>query len=250
MPHLVIDGIDMGGRHTIRCFGFDPEIKPTPGLSSMLSYGHAIFDEPGHISPMTDELRAQVPKIVRVGKPHRMGVPDIIVTGRGFVFSRRMRDKIEELEPDVHKFFPMRALRDDDSADYGEFYLIHLTQRPDIIDHERTPYGAKRKELGAKAGSEVGFAFHWEPTRTGGKGNPIISFKPGGYLGLHLWRGTVGAPEFYKARLMTGGPHAGRTLYSDPLDDTYFVSDELADYVKTEKIRGWGTTKILEKSIE
>lgn len=57
-----------------------------------------------------------------------------------FVVSQRVKDKIVELEPDVHQFVPVRLLQKDGSEPWGAYYFFNIRQHAFTIDQEKSPY--------------------------------------------------------------------------------------------------------------
>lgn len=252
MPYIVNNLARQGKQHFIRCKGSEPAVERTPWLSAMLTKGRSLFDKPGDQMPLTKEMRAQLPHSIKVGEPPKQGVPDIFeCLDVGHIVSERLKVKLEELEPGAHEFFPVNVKRDDDSEVFGTSYILYLHQKPDIIDHDRTLYtGALGQDIGpgAERGQKCNFCFKnfANPKKVHRDvGRPLINFKPGGLVGRHLWRGTVGNPRFFESS--PAGCYPGHTSYTDPLGRRIFVSDELAEFFGDESITGWKLVKIIEE---
>lgn len=242
----------MRGRHGIPAYGFEPEIERGPEFPknvfcSILSFGRARFDVPGTKTEFVEEMRALLPAAVLVEDPYTKGVPDFFAAPRGYVFSRVLMEKLQELEPGVHRFFPIRVKLRRTGEDMGEHFLLYLDSKPDIIDHDRTLYGQRAPATGAEAGQRVGFGFKQVRFRSRPNedwDSPLINFKPGGTDGRHFWRGTVGDVKWHRVDHFP----SGATDYSDPLDTNLFASDELQEFYETEKLSGWDAQQIIEKS--
>ncbi|MDX8355505.1 imm11 family protein [Cognatiyoonia sp. IB215182] len=243
-----------GTQHVISCMGAEPAVEPTPWLSAMLTKGRSNFDKPGEQMPLTEELRAQLPHTVRVEKPPEQGVPDIFeCLWVGNIVSERLKAKLEELEPGAHEFFPVTVKRDDDSETFGTWYILYLHQKPDIIDHDRTLYAGEIGQdigPGAERGLACNFGFKYvvnPKTADRDVGGPLINFKPGGLAGRHLWRGTVGNPQYFESS--PAGRYPGHMSYTDHLGRKLFVSDELAQFFEDESITGWKLVKVIEEPV-
>ena len=254
MPYIVNNLAREGKQHVIKCMGAEPVVEPTPWLSAMLTLGRSDFDKPGEQMPLTEEMRAQLPHTVRVGKPPKQGVPDIFeCSGLGYFVSERLKTKLEELEPGAHEFFPVTVKRDDDSETFGVWYIIYLHQKPDIIDHDQTLYaGEIGRDIGpgAERGMACNFGFkNVIDSKTAHRevGRPLVNFKPGGLTGRHLWRGTVGSPQYFESS--PAGRYPGHTVYEDHLGRKIFVSDELAQFFEDESITGWKLVKVIEEPV-
>ncbi len=238
------------GASNMPVIGFEPEIEigpefPKNVFCSLLSYGRALTDAPGMQTEFVEEMKALLPTSILVGKPGKRGVPDFFEATYGYVVSRRLVEKLEQLEPSAHRFFPIQVKRHDTGEILGEHFLLYLVQNPDIIDHERTLYGELAPATGAKAGKQVSFRFkqirfrdrpdeQWD--------SPLINFKSSGLEGLHLWRGTVGDAKWHH---VDRAP-SGTANYSDPLCKELFVSDELQTIFAAEKFFGWDARYVLQ----
>ena len=129
-----------------------------------------------------------------------------------------------------------------------------VTQRPDIIDHDRTIYGNGAKfGTGGEMASTVNFSFRKlrdKKLRPTEEGTPLINFKEPGYEGRHLWRGTAG-PEWVRQKIVTAeGPKKGVLIHIETLTMAYFCSDEFAEWYLSEGIRGNKLMKVIEKPVE
>jgi len=233
----------------IKVVGFESPPEKGPGIASLLIFGRERFDRPGERTEMTDAMRAQVPRVLHVEQPQtKDGVPDFFDCGLGYLVSERFKTKLQHLEPDAHEFFPVKVVRDDTKESLGTHYLLYLFQKPDIIDHDNTVYGAKGSAIGGDEAAKVNFNFTRVRTDSNSvTGAFLINFKPGGYEGRHLWRGTVGKKSWHVVRDVERFP--GGKSYSDPLERVLFFSDAFGAFFISEKMTGLHLEKILEKPI-
>lgn len=92
---------------------FDPKIDGQ--LSALIGLGF----------PLSTELRAAIPKVLRVTELEDGGVPGIIGWNIGpYVFCQRLHDILEELEPGRHDFFPIEVRSLEQGADEKNMGLI------------------------------------------------------------------------------------------------------------------------------
>jgi hypothetical protein len=56
------------------------------------------------------------------------------------IVSERIKTRIEELEPGVHQFFPVRLLQKDGSEPWGQFYYLNIRRIVFSIDVEESPH--------------------------------------------------------------------------------------------------------------
>lgn len=244
-------------RDSVPVIGHEPEIEPSPWLSYLLSNGKFSTDKPGSRSELTDEIRAQLPHTLRI-RQRAGSVPDILHMGSAEpIVSPRVKEKLEQLEPGRHNFFPIQVKSDNDKKDFGQHFMLHVHHMPDVIDFEHTlfyrpePQGGPQYSMaGASDSSDYQpTTVYWNGPRPRGKYGPLIAFKPGALDGVHLWRGTVG-PYEERWEIVPPGKsikYPQLTFYNDPLSSKIYCSDEFIEFLKTEKIRGWEATKILEK---
>ncbi|MCP5083007.1 MAG: hypothetical protein GY948_15080 [Alphaproteobacteria bacterium] len=249
MPYWIHQEIT--GPSRMEVFRYEPEIEVGPEFpknvfSSILKFGRAQTDVPGTKTEFVEEMLALAPKSVLIGKPGKRGVPDFFEIRQGYVISHRLVEKLEQLEPGAHRFFPLQIKRQDTGENMGEHFLLYLDQKPDIIDHDRTLYGQSSPATGVEAGERVNFRF----TQVGYRerpderwDSPLINFRQGGAESCHLWRGTVGDAKWHRVDRTPGGT----TYYSDPLCSQLFVSDELQSLFRAGKLFGWNAQKVLEK---
>lgn len=167
--YIIEPGADQDDR-SVR-IDFEPEID-VQYLSKVLGHGRD--------GPQSEDDWAQMPKRVRVTKPRRGGIPWIFEKSNGpFVVHSRVRQILEELEPDVHRFHPLEAIEDDDGASIGTYHLILPPPRLDCFDMARTDW----------QNGNVGFI------------DPIgrIILKGTEIDGHHFWRGPNMYPLMYDA---------------------------------------------------
>ncbi len=246
MPYLISDFSTVPGTQIPRIVSIEPELPIGPDLQMMLTDGRMYWENYGEHTPIDPEMQKRLPKEVRIEKPRgRMTAPpDMFDLGRYFVVSPKMKAKLEELEPGRHDFFAVNFSRDNGKEDYGDYYILYLHQRPDVIDLDNTLFNLRNPETGGKAAQKAGNLI---PLPVPGRvhGNFLVMFKPGALEGLHLWRGTVG-PDWQIVRDAPKSPNG--KIYKDALARHVFVSDELAAFMKAEKITGVRPRKIVEKT--
>ncbi len=110
------------------------------GIAFHLRHGYNLFEPPAKKHELSDELIAQIPKVVTYPITKR-GMPDICGTHGGeLVFSQRVKDKLEELEPGAHDFFPVTVEHPKTHEQLEGHYLAYVWQKPDIIDRSNTLY--------------------------------------------------------------------------------------------------------------
>lgn len=252
MPYLLSLPTSMPANQQCAVKGFEPLMEPKAGSPEiLLMTGYHTLDKPEKAGQLTDEMRSNMPHTVFLDRVPREGVPDIGNLVFCPMFSERVKNKLEELEPGVHEFFPVNAKHIKSGKEYGIYYLAFINQRPDIIDHDRTIYSSEKKTGGEYASTRrFGFSEIKEKKPGVIYGSPLINFKEPGYKGRHLWRGTAGKEWMLSSTVEVEGPHFGKTLYREPMLTKFFCSDEFGDWIKSEKIRGSKPIKIIEKPPE
>ncbi len=212
--------------------------------------GFNLYRPPTEKHELTLEQQQQIPKKVLFNYPKK-GMWDISGTGAGtLLFSQRVKDKLEELEPGAHDYFPVTLEHPKTGEQVTGHYLTYVWQRPDIIDHGKCLISGPKIETGLEWAKSRGFRPH-RFFETGISDinkafRYLINFKAPGYKGHHLWRGTVGTenvPEQYDGK-------TSERLYPDNLAGMIFVSDEFADWMTKEKITGTRPIPILEESVD
>ena len=125
-----------------------------------------------------------------------------------------------------------------------------VTAKPDAIDFDQTLHTKHlhQREDGGVQVSSIGL------TRLYGdwKGQPkgyLANFKPGTLDGHHLWRGTVGRPDWFQFRPAKNSNH-NRDCYIDAFARTLFVSDEFASFLRDNKLRGAKPVPITERPLD
>lgn len=157
---------------------------------------------------LTENELAQIPGTISVGEVPKSGIPDIIGWGNGpYLLSNLLRDRIEELESGLHSFIPIHVVgKNKNKKDYGTFYLLYLTQALDAIIPEETNF---HEGFGLEAAKASVYSLNsW-------RGPYVLNRSL--IEGYHLWRGA--------------GPG---NRWSD-----YYCSDELGEFIKEQKLRGW-----------
>lgn len=109
-------------------------------------------------------------------------------------------------------------------------------------------YGGNGTATGGDAAANVNFNLPRVKTDPKTVAGPcLINFKPGGYEGRHLWRGTVSEEKWHQIHKVDRFP--GGKGYIDPLERVLFFSDEFGEFFNKEKLTGLHLKKILEKPI-
>ncbi|WP_330208325.1 imm11 family protein [Pseudomonas sp. Z13] len=189
---------------------FEPEIEGR--LRAMIVMG----------DQLTRELRAAIPRVLRVTELEGGGVPQIIGWNIGpFLICQRLRDILEELEPGRHDFFPLevRSFKQDaDEKTYGTYYLIIGLVGLDAVVVEKTTFtkGAGRE------GYERSARFDHDKSAVCTLDARIIE-------GHHFWKlpRSFGQTVNHPDRLVTG----------------YFCSDRLWSRIEEEHMTGWDIIK-------
>ncbi|QUS55814.1 imm11 family protein [Pseudovibrio brasiliensis] len=256
MPFIVNFGFKNGPELYALSDEFEPPLTPQKELRTMLSKGRNRFDKPGEQMAMDAARLAEMPHTLYLKEADKRGLPDIISgPGGSIVVSERLKDKLEELEQGRHGFYPVVIKQKGTEKVYGTGHILYLHQKLDIIDHDNTLYvGAKNYDGPRYGGGEDRAASnHFELRSVTSPGKQLytcdaylIHFKPGSLEGHHLWRGTVGKPEYFESSTY----HPNPTTYIDPLARTIFISDELARWILAEKIIGWDLFPILDKHVD
>ncbi len=168
--------------------------------------------------PLTPELRAAIPGVLRVTELQGGGIPGVIGWSIGpFVICQRLRDILEELEPGRHDFFPLELRGFKQGAQekkYGTYYLIIGLVGVDAVVVEQTTF---IKGFG-REGYERSPHFDHEKTAVCTLDARIIA-------GHHFWTlpRDFGKTPDHPDRSVTG----------------YFCSDELWSRIEQENIEGW-----------
>ncbi|WLH48398.1 imm11 family protein [Pseudomonas beijingensis] len=168
--------------------------------------------------PLTSELRAAIPGILRVTELKGGGIPGILGWGIGpFFICQHLRDILEELEPGRHDFFPIEVRSFRPGADekiFGTYYLILGLVSVDAVVVEQTTF---TKGFG-REGYERSARFDHEKSAVCTLDARVIE-------GHHFWRlpSDFGQTPDHPDRSITG----------------YFCSDELWNRITQEHIEGW-----------
>lgn len=232
----------------------EPKLAPSPWGSSIIRNGSTGFEKPGEPNtPLSPEMIAELPHTIWMDEIPKSGVPDFLAVDSGFIVSQRIRDKLEELEPGAHGFYPVTLRHDRKKTQLGTWYWHHLHQQPDIIDLDDTLFKVWVPERGRaepyagldETSFENGAPQFWEinPTRRGY--DRLINFKrrPEG----HLWRGTLGTDPRWRRTRVSGEKWGSRTIYEDWLEKSLFCSDLFSDWMHAEGVTGMRPRKIVEK---
>jgi hypothetical protein len=170
--------------------------------------------------------------------------------GSWIVVSQRVMDKVEELEPQIHQFFPIRILRKDGENIGGNYYVFNIRQKTFSIDADKSPYAEwtyggddhlprkfYRLDLNLKANPEkkrdpkgVHFVYRAEAV-----GNKVI------------WREHLdaGTPPNSGKRYCAAKPGGGTEVVtigeetSEDMKSHRFGSDDVAGVCTTEVFKTW-----------
>ena len=157
---------------------------------------------------LTQAQKDALPKVLRVLDLEETGVLDVFGwAGNGkWVICRKLRDKIQEMEPGVHDFVPIRVESPDGACDFGVYYHLIYTVKLDIFHYDRTRFLEGFGRAAAEASRHV---------LCGGSDLFACVLKADVVEGRHLWRG-----RFQDSVLGT------------------FCSDELGEFMQGEGMRG------------
>jgi hypothetical protein len=167
----------------------------------------------GTRSLLTPEERIAVPRVLRIGRPGRHGVPSVLGWNIGpFLVSPRVRELLDELEPGTHDYIPIAIRTEHDykgTTEHGTYNLILPPPCLDAVVIEQTEF---RKGIGYKGfeGSD-GWISNFSDDPCVLRGDVID--------GHHLWR------------------------LSERFHAPYVCSDELWKRIKAEKLIGWMAKK-------
>lgn len=254
MTYLIADGVFKSDKHYAQIEKIEPELVLSPWLSAMLTTGRSYFDRPDECTILEGEYVKNLPKKIFISNYPKVGVPDVLGIGHGWIVSQRVKEKLDELEAGAHSFFPVDVIDNDTNNKIIDAYIIYIHQKPNIIDHEKTLYANEfgcESQFGVDSARKSNFDFATlSLTREGMSGfsRSIINFTGGKTGNRHLWRGTVGKEDYFETDVSE--LYDNQTAYLDPLSDQLFVSDEFAKFLLTENITGWIPVKIFEETPE
>ncbi|WP_109315235.1 imm11 family protein [Pseudovibrio ascidiaceicola] len=156
-----------------------------------------------------EDVLSTFPKTMMVSPRSGPKIPDIIGWNNNPLFlSERLKNKIEELEPNIHLFLPIRVVDRKRKIIHGRYYYLVLREKLDPFDYVKTNFW---HGFGLEAAKSSGWEGNWAPPRAA----PLFVHTDK-IAGRHLWRGTDETSKFI-----------------------YFCSDQLRDFIKSNKIRGW-----------
>jgi len=158
--------------------------------------------------PVSQAQKDEIPRTLLVkpaGLLHRLDpLPELLWVGGFMTVYPPMKALIEKLEPGVHEFIPLEVKSEDGSASFGTYYLVLITQEVDAVVYEETRFSPGRYGREADKNTRMNIS---------GFGKPVL--RTDAVRGYHLWRGAGG------------------------LVSHYFCSDEIGQFVKDNKLRGW-----------
>lgn len=147
------------------------------------------------------------PRVVRV-KNRPIPLPDIISTGNGWLVSNKVRDEIERIEPGRHRFLPTTLEFDTGEREVDRWSFLIIRGRVDCVALEACVNVFKRVY------------------------NPDL---PDFFRYLADW-GSKAIIAVRRSQI------EGRAIWYDYRIDRRFISDEFADFIQRENIRGWSLT--------
>ncbi|MBL4787243.1 MAG: hypothetical protein JKY49_17680 [Cohaesibacteraceae bacterium] len=254
MTYIIVPGVVEGERHFAQIDKLEPDMALTPWLSSILMTGRSMFDRPHERTKIEGKILEEMPLRIFLSNYPKSGVPDILDFGYGWMVSKRVQTKLQDLEPSAHEFYPVDVMHNKTGDTICVSYLLNLHQKPDIIDHCKTLYLdelGKDQGFGIEAACRSRFEFY-RTTNKSDKSDTfdqlLVNFKKDGKNGRHLWRGTVGDGSLFEKDV--SDKYSNRDVYDDPLCHNIFSSDEFAEFIFTNDITGWIPVKILEETPE
>lgn len=160
----------------------------------------------GHV--LTKAQKDALPRTLRVLDLDKTGVFDVFGwAGNGkWVICRRLRDKIEELEPGVHDFVPIQVVGPDGRGDFGTYHHLIYSVKLDLFHYDRTRFLKGFGRQAAEASRHI---------LCGDADQFACVLKANVVEGHHLWRG----------------------MHQDSVLGT-FCSDELGAFILGEGLRG------------
>jgi len=251
MPYIFVNDRLSPEEHRYTVTGYEPPLEPVAGSPKILLLtGRQSRTAPNETAQLTDEMRSRIPHTAFVDFVPKEGIPGLCNLDSIPVVDEKVKNKLEELEPGIHEFFPVSLKHRSSREDYGQFFWLFVNQRPDIIDHDNTLYGAgKNFGAGGEFGKSVNFNFRSlierKPKCTSGP--PLINFKEPGYAGRHLWRATAGADWMRRKVVSKDAPNAGAIIFRESMLKRFFCSDEFGDWILAEGIRGNRLEKVIEE---
>lgn len=172
---------------------------------------------------LTEEEKMAMPKVLRVTQRSRGGVPAIIGWNIGpFIVCETLKNKLEKLEPGRHRFLPLEIWgmkRSRQNHCYGTYYWIISIPRLDAVVVDETNFS---KGLG-----RVGFELSAGSISHSKDGVCVLNSDV--TKGHHLWQ----LPKGF-------GSSAD---YPNQSRSGFFCSDELRDFIKSERMDGWDFVK-------
>jgi hypothetical protein len=144
------------------------------------------------------------PRVVTV-KRRRIPLPDVISTGHGWLVSNKVRDEIERIEPGRHRFLPTALEFDTGEQELDRWSFLIIRGRVDCVALEASTDVYKRVY------------------------DPAL---PDFFRYLSNWDSTT-VCAVHRSCI------AGRAIWYDYRIGERFISDEFADFIERENIRGW-----------
>jgi hypothetical protein len=178
-------------------------------IERTLDFSKTFYQPIARGEELTPGLLALKPDPYFVKGPAAGGMPEIFGEGLVWTIKEDVKRIIEELEPDVHTFIPVRLRVRESDKDWGQYFLLYPGQAIDAVVIDETDFAeGKGREGFAKSSTLSSF------------GNTVLDSEL--IAGRHLWRGARG--------------QLGRSV---PFSNYLFCSDELAKRIKGAGIEGW-----------
>lgn len=116
-------------------FGHRLGMKPPAEQARLMNENEVLYPA---LSASTFEAK-QFPEYVKFVTPEKLPQDFYQPHSHFFVISQRVKDKIEELEPRLHQYFPIRLLQKDGSEPFGNYYVLNIRFSTFSIDGEKSP---------------------------------------------------------------------------------------------------------------
>lgn len=158
--------------------------------------------------PLTPELLALRPDPYFISLPEKGDLPDMFDGKQVWTVSEKVKTIIEDVEPNVHTFIPVKPVSRRSKRTFGTYYLLYVGQAIDAVIIEESVFRGGRR---GRAGFEAA------PVLT----SAVLDGRL--IAGKHLWRGGL-------EKLGGGG---------DPFGAYRFCSDELKRRLEESSAEGW-----------
>jgi hypothetical protein len=178
-------------------------------IERTLDFSKAFYQPFARGEDLTSDLLALKPDPYFVKAPAAGSMPEIFGEGLVWTLKENVKRLIEELEPDVHVFIPVKLRVRGSEKDWGQYFLLYPGQAIDAVVIDDTDF--------AEGKGRIGFA---KSSTLSSFGDTVLKSEL--INGRHLWRGA-----------------RGRLGQSTPFSNYLFCSDELASRIKESAVEGW-----------